>query len=222
MSSPVQLARIFLYFLLLSIPVAQAQTQSTTPTSELPRSQITQDQLCCFGKNFVKPIYPREARLARTEGVVRLTLVIAADGSVANVQAISGDPLLVDSTISAVRQWRLEPTLLNGNPVEGEVPLTFTFSIHDPPKPAYLHLINGKVIRTDEVREFTDRIEYRVGHRTLRISGNSVVDIDACARATVIPRKEGDCIPAGGPSFFVTAIPLLPAAKTNHSSPASH
>jgi TonB-like protein len=35
--------------------------------------------------------YPREARLAHTEGKVKLILVIAADGSIADLQAVSGE-----------------------------------------------------------------------------------------------------------------------------------
>src|SRR5207245_10407734 len=80
--------------------------------------------------------------------------------------------------------------------------------------PAYLHLTNGKVIRADEVREFADDMEYTAGRRTHHISANSVADINGCIRARVIPQKEGDCIQAGGPSFTVRAIPLLPAVKT--------
>jgi len=169
----------------------------------------------------VKPIYPKEARLAHTEGVIKLILVIASDGSIADLQAVSGDPLLLDSAMKAVRRWRFSIGGFVGKPSETEVPLSFTFRIEDPPKPAYLHLTSGRVIRADEVREFTDRIEYTVGRRVQHISANSVADINGCARIGVIPLKEGDCIASGGPSFDIRAIPLLPAVRINHSEPAS-
>jgi hypothetical protein len=115
--------------------------------------------------------------------------------------------------MKAVRQWRF---MIGGRavgaPKQTEVQLTFTFKIEDPPKPAYLHLTNGKVIRADEVREFTDRIEYTVGRRTHRMAPGSVTAINACARVVVKPNlKDGDCIPSGGPSFNIRAIPLLPS-----------
>jgi TonB family protein len=91
----------------------------------------------------VGPIYPREARLAHTEGVVNLFMVIAVDGTVADLQAVSGDPLLIDLTSKALRQWRFQPIILNGYPREADVALSFTFSIEDPPKPVYLHLTDG-------------------------------------------------------------------------------
>lgn len=169
---------------------------------------MTQDQLCCFILKGVEPVYPRESRLAHTEGVVKLTMIIAGDGSVADLQAVSGDPLLLDSAISAVRQWRFQPVLLNGSPTEAEVPLSFTFSIQVAPSPAYLHLTNGSVIRADEVREFTDRMEYTVGRHTHHLSPDSVTAILACGR---------DCVLSGGPSFDIHAIPLLPAVKSSHS-----
>lgn len=65
-----------------------------------------------------KPIYPPLARQARISGVVRLQAVIDKDGSVQELQVISGHPLLVQSALDAVRQWRYQPTLLNGEPVQ--------------------------------------------------------------------------------------------------------
>ena len=217
MSSAAPLAQAFFCFL-FSVLLAQAIPQSATPQA---RSHITQDQLCCLTTNSVSPTYPREARLAGIEGEVKLILVIGENNSIAELQAVSGDPLLVESTMNAVRQWRL---IIGGRvvgaPKETEVPLTFTFKIEDPPKPAYLHLKNGKVIRADSVREFTDRMEYTVGGRTHHISPDSVTDINACARVSISTKpkdKVDDCIPSGGPSFLIRAIPLLPAVEASHA-----
>jgi TonB family protein len=204
--------------LLLSILIAQAPTQNTAPRSELPRLHLEQDHLNCTAWNVVSPSYPRKARLAHTEGAVKLIMIIAVDGTVADLQAVSGDPLLLDSTITALRQWRFQPTLLNGRPEEVYVALSFTFSIQDPPEPAYLQLTDGKVIRADAVREFTDRIEYTVGRRTFRLSPDSVTDISACDRTAQPPNG---CVHGGGPSFNIRAFPLFPAseARPSGSSP---
>ena len=211
------LIQVFLHSLFSILPV-QATPQNPGPNSEIPRTRLNQEQLCCFDMHFVEPIYPKEARLTHTEGVVKVFLVFAADGSIADLQAVSGDPLLLDATMKAVRQWRFLSTIGGvGDAREIEVPLTFAFKIEDPPTPAYLHLGDGKVIRADTVHEFTDRIEYTVGRRTHRISSDSVTHINACARISVLGRSEGDCAPGGGPSFNIFAIPLLPAGKTSHS-----
>ncbi len=65
-----------------------------------------------------KPVYPPLARQARISGVVRLQAIIDKDGSVQELQVISGHPLLVQSALDAVRQWRYQPTLLNNEPVQ--------------------------------------------------------------------------------------------------------
>lgn len=175
-----------------------------TPVPKVPRQQLKQADMCCEVLDARNPIYPREARLNHVEGEVKLTLVVAANGTVADAQSVSGNPMLVECVINAVRQWRLQPHLMNGHPTEVEVPLTFSFTIHNPPKPAYLHLKNGDIVRADSVREYTDGIEYKVGHLTHRISADSVRDISWCGR---------DCVPGGGPIFDIRAIPLLPARK---------
>ncbi len=66
----------------------------------------------------VNPTYPPIARQARIQGVVRLEAIIAKDGSIQNLRVIQGHPLLVQSALQAVRQWRYAPTLLNDQPVE--------------------------------------------------------------------------------------------------------
>jgi TonB family protein len=208
MLSPVPLAQVFLYFLLLSsLPPSPPQTSATV--SKVPRIQMQQEHLGCSILNVVEPIYPKESRLARVEGVVKLILVIGANGTAADVHAVSGDPVLLDSVISAVRQWRFQPELLNGDPVEAEVALSFTFRIQDPPKPAYLYLKNGDVVRVDEVREFPDTMEYTISGSIHKLSPDSVMLISACGR---------DCVPGGGPTFNIIAIPLVARNKTDHSN----
>jgi len=66
----------------------------------------------------VRPPYPPIARQARVQGAVRLQAVLSRDGSVQSLQLLSGPPLLVKAALDAVSQWRYEPTLLNGQPVE--------------------------------------------------------------------------------------------------------
>jgi protein TonB len=44
--------------------------------------------------------------------------VIARDGTIRNLRLIGGPPLLAAAAMAAVGQWRYQPTLLNGEPVE--------------------------------------------------------------------------------------------------------
>jgi len=65
----------------------------------------------------VMPIYPPIAKTAHISGTVVLHAIIGKDGSVLNLEYISGPPLLMKNAMDAVRQWRYKPTMLNGDPV---------------------------------------------------------------------------------------------------------
>lgn len=66
----------------------------------------------------LSPQYPESAIAARIQGTVRLQVVIATDGTIKELQVESGPAELVDSAVEAVRQWRYQPTFLNGLAVE--------------------------------------------------------------------------------------------------------
>lgn len=74
-----------------------------------------------------QPVYPVLARQSGIQGVVVLHAIIDRDGRVSELRVISGHPLLVKAAIDAVNQWRYQPTLLNGQPVEVETTITVSF-----------------------------------------------------------------------------------------------
>ncbi len=79
--------------------------------------------------NRVNPVYPPLARQTRVSGTVRLHAIISKEGSVQQLEVLSGHPLLVQSALDAVRQWRYRPTLLNGEPVEVDTTIDVIFSL---------------------------------------------------------------------------------------------
>jgi periplasmic protein TonB len=80
--------------------------------------------------NKVAPLYPPLARQTRISGTVRLHAIIAKDGTIQQLEVISGHPLLVQAALDAVRQWRYRPTLLNGEPVEVDTTIDVIFSLN--------------------------------------------------------------------------------------------
>jgi protein TonB len=76
-----------------------------------------------------RPVYPALARQARIQGNVVLHAIIDKEGKVAQLEVISGHPLLVQSALDAVKQWRYKPTQLNGDPVEVDTTITVTFTM---------------------------------------------------------------------------------------------
>jgi protein TonB len=77
----------------------------------------------------VHPTYPPLARQARVQGAVVLQAVISKDGSIQNLKVVSGHPMLVQSALDAVKQWRYKPYFLNGEPVEVETSITVNFTL---------------------------------------------------------------------------------------------
>jgi len=57
----------------------------------------------------VSPDYPESAKQQHIEGPVHLDITVGEDGFVQNVQVTSGDRLLANAAVAAVRQWRFRP-----------------------------------------------------------------------------------------------------------------
>ena len=75
----------------------------------------------------VQPVYPALARTARIQGSVIVSALIAKDGTMENVRAVSGHPMLVTAAVNAVSQWRYKPYILNNEPIEVETRITVNF-----------------------------------------------------------------------------------------------
>jgi protein TonB len=78
----------------------------------------------------VEPTYPPLAQQAHIQGAVVLVALIDRAGNVQSLQVVSGHPLLVRAAIDAVKQWRYQPLLVNGQPIEVETTVTVNFRVH--------------------------------------------------------------------------------------------
>ena len=77
----------------------------------------------------VEPLYPPLALTGHIEGSVRFSVLIGKDGTVRNLQVISGVPVLIRAASDAVKQWIYRPFLLDGQPVEGVTQLDVHFTL---------------------------------------------------------------------------------------------
>ncbi|WP_287596996.1 energy transducer TonB [Thermomonas sp.] len=76
------------------------------------------------------PRYPREALRMGAGGTVRITVTVAADGSVERQELTdsSGNRHLDRAALEAVRRWRFQPATRNGKPVAAEVSVPIVFN----------------------------------------------------------------------------------------------
>jgi protein TonB len=81
--------------------------------------------------NRVAPIYPADCKAEGIEGVVLLQAVIGKVGEVLSLEPVNQfvDSRLRDAAVSAVKMWRYQPTLLNGNPVEVTTQVEVNFTL---------------------------------------------------------------------------------------------
>jgi protein TonB len=99
----------------------------------------------------VSPTYPPEAKAEKVEGVFLIDVRVGKDGAVEEAQVVAsaptparleelkanrgtpagleGDPRLAEAALAAVRQWRYEPILKGGQPVEFKLTVTVRFRL---------------------------------------------------------------------------------------------
>jgi TonB family protein len=79
----------------------------------------------------VQPKYPEEAKKAKIQGAVVLSVLIGKDGTVEHLKVVSGPKELQRSALDAVRQWTYKPLLVDGNPVEVETTISVVYTLRE-------------------------------------------------------------------------------------------
>ena len=102
---------------------AEARPAPGTPTPVRVGSSL-QTPIKTFD---VAPILPVQAEQAGVRGPVLVELHVAADGTVTDAKVLRSVPLLDEAALAAARQWRYEPTRLNGAAVPVIVTATVSF-----------------------------------------------------------------------------------------------
>jgi len=103
--------------------------RSNLPTVSVDRVRVSSGVASGNLINKVQPTYPPIARTNRIAGQVVLHALISKSGKIENLQVVSGHPMLTQSAIEAVRQWKYKPYLLNGEPVEVETTIQVNFNL---------------------------------------------------------------------------------------------
>jgi protein TonB len=76
----------------------------------------------------VKPVYPDLAVQSRVSALVILEAEVDTRGHVKTVKVLRGHPLFDESAMEAVKQWRYQPLLLNGEPTGFILTVTVNFN----------------------------------------------------------------------------------------------
>ena len=105
--------------------VSQADTTERKPKALQVGANVEAAQLI----RQVAPVYPPIAKTAHISGTVVLHAIIGKDGTVEDLQFVSGPPLLLKSAMDAVKQWQYKPTLLMGEPVRVDTTISVVYQL---------------------------------------------------------------------------------------------
>ena len=77
----------------------------------------------------VTPEYPLIARSGHVQGDVDIEVIIGPAGTVEKVRVVRSVPMLDQSAMAAVKQWKYKPTIINGTPVSVKTRVRVSFTL---------------------------------------------------------------------------------------------
>lgn len=110
----------------LEAPVAVEDAASARPPLQVG-PDVMEDRLA----HEVTPEYPESARQAGVQGTVVLNIVVSTEGAVTQIRPVSGPETLSRAAIDAVRWWRYQPYLVNGQPTTVESTVSVHFKLEE-------------------------------------------------------------------------------------------
>lgn len=130
-----------LVWLAVASPV-RAQSSSGSANGQIPgempprpaRVTINGNTMAARVTVLVPPPFPKDLQDAGVAGTVILRAVIAKDGSIKELAALSGPQQLYKVAMDAVKQWRYQPTVVEGVPVEVSTTISISFTPGKPPR----------------------------------------------------------------------------------------
>jgi TonB family protein len=102
----------------MPVEAAMSSIEPVKLTESIARGLLTQS---------VDPAYPDGGKAAGQRGTVVLQVLIGRDGAVQDAMFMQGSLVFARAAITAVKQWRFKPYLLNGRPVAVQSLVTLNF-----------------------------------------------------------------------------------------------
>jgi len=90
---------------------------------------VTQAEALKAAKERVEPAYPAMARQLHLQGAVQLQAHISESGSVDEVKPLTGNAVLMNAAVEAIKHWRFTPFLADGKPAKAVAEMSFNFKM---------------------------------------------------------------------------------------------
>lgn len=104
-------------------PTKNSYQKSSRPS----RLRVSSGVMAGLMIRHVDPVYPAEAKKNHISGNVLLKILINKEGHVADAVILKGDSMLAGAAVDAVKQWRFQHYLLDGEPIEVETTAVVSF-----------------------------------------------------------------------------------------------
>lgn len=112
----------------LSAAPAQAAVPQAGVSSASERVQLSANTQQVVTHS-VQPSYPTLAKQMKVQGSVVLQALIGKEGTIQDLQVLSGPEILSSAAREAVMQWRFKPYFQSGQAIETEAKITVNFTI---------------------------------------------------------------------------------------------
>ncbi len=112
-----------------TVPAPDSNASAGNATSGSASRAAVSPQIAQNVSVSVPPDYPLLARQMKVQGAVSLQALISRDGSIQQLEILSGPGILAAAAREAVKQWHFKPYLQNGQPVETQARITVNFTI---------------------------------------------------------------------------------------------
>lgn len=103
-----------------------SQTAPVAQERQPHRIRVNEDVQKAKLVHQISPLYPPFLG-KRLDGTVVLQVIVGQNGAANSARYVSGPIDLKDSAVKAVFEWRYEPTLVNGAPVEVDTMVSVVF-----------------------------------------------------------------------------------------------
>jgi protein TonB len=90
---------------------------------------VSQAEAIKAAKQRIEPEYPAVARQLHLEGAVELEAHIGENGSVEEVKPLTGNAILMNAAVTAIKKWKFSPFLADGKPSKAVADLSFRFKL---------------------------------------------------------------------------------------------
>ena len=90
---------------------------------------VTQSEALKAAKEKIQPEYPAMAKQLHLEGAVQLEAHISETGSVEEVKPLTGNAVLMNAAMAALKRWKFAPFTADGKPTKAVADLSFNFKM---------------------------------------------------------------------------------------------